>query len=849
MGCQRVKKHGSGLKAEEREALDTSDEQDTRMTDLDCEEALRRMRTIIRIGRDMLAENSASGVMRYIVDGALEVTSGSAAMAALRGPDQALQVMAVSGRGPSCWVPGRVLSPLDQCLCLKLPHGPALVELSENENDTDLQCVCGHEVGGGILGTSLWSAVEGSRGVLLVAGRRCEGDALDRMFVESLAGLAAMGLKHVDLRAEAERRFSELEAVRGAVERESAGRLMAERAFRQVQQEFKTLMDSASDLILVHDRDLRIRYVNPVVESLTGQPPDHYLDQGMEAIIPEREVASIFNSQLRQVLQSGKISSISFQLGSARDKRHMQARLTPVPEATGAVGSVLAVVRDITRFKRLEDRLRQAKREAEESNRAKSEFLANMSHEIRTPLNAVLGLAERLSFITEPREREEYVRMIKHSAHALLAIIDDILDLSKIEAGKFDVHEQEFELPALLEKVISPYRYQAQEKGLELVVSVGSGVPAWMRADPDKFSQVLTNLVSNAIKFTEEGSVEISVTHDSRDSNDMVVLVSVRDTGLGIPWNMQAKLFKSFSQLDSSYSKSFGGTGLGLAISKRLVEMLGGRIWVESMPGKGSSFMFTLPVGYVSKPVQASQPVPSARGLEERQPLSLLLAEDNRINQFFLKDYFESMGHSVDIAENGRLVLERLKSKPYDLILMDIQMPHMDGLEATRIIRSSTGEPWADIPIVALTAYALSQDRSKAMEAGMDAYVLKPINFEELEREIVHALKMRGGCSRNQVDRPSQPSVPDRSEVIKRMFMAEVPKRLESLRVQKAAQDLKGLSDEAHGLRNGAHFAGAKSIYALATELENSARQGLKQRALEAAEHLCAALEEYQHKN
>ncbi|EGJ51138.1 ATP-binding protein [Desulfocurvibacter africanus] len=848
MGWQHATKHGSGLKSDEQDARREPDEHGSRSSDLYIEEALRRMRILTRIGGEMLAGNSMSEVMQHIVDGALEVTSGSAAMAALVGPDLTFHVMAVSGRVPPCWAPGREFSPAEECLCRKLIQEPTVVELGDG-SEAGLQCACGYGLGSNLIGTSLWSAAEGSRGVLLVTDRRCKGDVLDSMFVESMAGLATLGLRHVDLRAEAERRFSELEAVRGAVERESAGRLVAERAFQQVQQEYKTLMDSASDLILVHDRDLRIRYVNPVVESLAGQPPEHYLGQGIEVIIPEREVAGVFNSHLRQVLQSGKDSSISFQLDSVRHKRHMQARLTPVQDAAGSMGSVLAVVRDITRFKRLEDRLRQAKREAEESNRAKSEFLANMSHEIRTPLNAVLGLAERLSFITEPRERDEYVRMIKHSAHALLAIIDDILDLSKIEAGKLDVHEQEFELAALLEKVVSPYRYQAQEKGLELAVSVGNAVPAWMLADPDKFSQVLTNLVSNAIKFTEEGSVEISVTNDNRDSRDMGLLVCVHDTGLGIPWDMQARLFNSFSQLDSSYSKSFGGTGLGLAISKRLVEMLGGRIWVESMPGKGSSFSFTLPIASVSKPAQPAPPTSSPVRLKDRQSLSLLLAEDNRINQFFLKDYFEAMGHSVDIAENGRLVLEKLRSKPYDLILMDIQMPHMDGLEATRIIRSSNDEPWADIPIVALTAYALSQDRSKAMEAGMDAYVLKPINFEELEREIVHALGTRGGRFRNQVARPPQPSVPDRSEVIKRMFLAEVPQRLDALRVHKEAHDLKGLSDEAHGLRNGAHFAGAKSIYALATELENSARQGRKQRALETAEHLFVALEEYLRKS
>ncbi len=656
-----------------------------------------------------------------------------------------------------------------------------------------------------------------------------------------------------DLRARCATLEQEARAARDAVEREVARRLEAERTSLQAQQEFKIFVDSASDLILIHDRDLRIRYVNPAVESVASRPRQDYLGKRIGEIIQDPEPAECFESSLRQVLRSGHGSSISFRMKSRRSERHMQARLAPVQNVAGEVGSVLAVVRDITRFKRLEERLRQAKREAEEASRAKSEFLASMSHEIRTPLNAVLGLAERLSVLKDPADKGEYARMIKHSADALLALIDDILDLSKIEAGKLDVHEQDFELAGLLEKIVSPYGYQAREKGLKLNVRIGSGVPAWLRTDADKLGQVLTNLVSNAIKFTEKGEVAVSAMLGSRGEERLTLLFCVRDSGMGIPEEMQPCLFKSFSQLDSSLSKGFGGAGLGLAISKRLVEMLGGEIWVESMPGRGSAFTFSLPVVGIRKPaprvLHAERP---AHGLKDIPALSFLLAEDNRINQFFLKDYFEAMGHAVDIAENGRIVLDMLKAKPYDLILMDIQMPHMDGLEATRTIRAATGEPWSGIPIVALTAYALSQDRSKALAAGMDAYVPKPINFEELEREIINALAARGGNARGGEAKPREAEAKPRrsvvsrpSEVIRRMFLSEVPQRQEALGAHLEAEDLEGLSGEAHGLRNGAHFAGAMDVYELATELENAARQGRREEALATARRLLDALSEY----
>jgi two-component system sensor histidine kinase/response regulator len=747
---------------------------------------------------------------------------------------------------------------------------------------------------------------------------------------------------------------------------------------------FKHMIDAAGDGLVLLDGQGRVEYCNRALKELLGYTSEELQGRSpcetfvpREASDPAPEAGRYF-ACLRKGVEGRTVEFDAFH----KEGRRIPVELTASAFTSGGETKELGSIRDITGRREVEQQLRGAAEIAESANRAKSEFLANMSHEIRTPMNGIMGMTELALETNLTLEQREYLELVKTSADALLGLINDILDFSKVEAGMLELETIDFRLRDTLGNTLNTLALRAHQKGLELAFDIPPEIPDALLGDPGRIRQVVTNLVGNAIKFTSQGEVLVEVRTERPGERETVLCIAVKDTGIGIAPDKQEAIFDSFTQADGSITRRFGGTGLGLAISRRLVELMGGRIWVESEEGRGSTFFFTcrlgiqsdppepaiparpealrsLPVlivddnatnrrilvqmvsnwgmrptavesgpqalaameravhadvpfplllidgnmpemdgftlaekiksnprvassrlvmltsagrrgdanrckelgisGYLMKPVKQSDlydAIATVLGAspgeresgrlvtrhslrEETRKYRILLAEDNPVNQRVAIRVLEKRGHQVTLACNGLEVLEKLDQGSFDVVLMDIQMPEMDGLEATRIIRKREEQNGTHIPIIAMTAHAMKGDREMCLDAGMDEYVPKPLKPVQLFTAM-NQLLSGGAEGRMTAQEAGVPTLElDREAILAnlegdeellaeiiQMFIEDAPNLLERIRTALGEGGLEEVQRNAHALKGAVGNFGKGEAYAAAQTMEQHGREG-----------------------
>ncbi len=514
-------------------------------------------------------------------------------------------------------------------------------------------------------------------------------------------------------------------------------RQQAEYKVLRSEEKYRTLVDNLTEIIFQTDRQNKLTFLNPVWQEITGYTQEESLGKGLDCYIAPEDLPEFYSLEKLLLDHSTdfcrQIIRIQAKEGGIR---YVEIFARLLEGKWGEVEGISGTLTDVTEQQLTQEKLINAKEEAEKASLIKAQFLSVMSHEIRTPLNAMLGISHLLLRRQPRADQEENLRMLKFSGENLLSLINDILDFNKIESGKITIEKNQFDLKKLCLGLQKSLSLKAEEKSIALQLVLDEAIPAQVIGDSTRLTQILNNLLDNAVKFTHEGRVKLSVKvleqHQDRIGFEFVV----SDTGIGISKEAQASIFEAFTQVHQNSHHQYGGTGLGLSIVKRLLDLLGSKIEVSSTIGKGSEFSFKLSFVPVQQQVLANtrEDDPSSK-LQDLQNAALLLVEDNPLNMLVLVQFFEIWGIKPDVAENGLQALARVREKSYDLVLMDLHMPEMDGIETTHQIRNKLG--LKELPIIALTANALPGIRNKVLAAGMNDYISKPFEPEDLYQKVL----------------------------------------------------------------------------------------------------------------
>ncbi len=547
--------------------------------------------------------------------------------------------------------------------------------------------------------------------------------------------------------------------------RSQVRRREAEEALRDSEEKFRTITNTATDAIIMMDHDGKVMFWNPAAERMFGHLRPEIIGRDLHATLAPSRYHDDYRKGLvhfREDGSGGVMGQVREFFGRRKDGTEFPVEISFASLQIKGRWFATGIVRDITVRKQMQESLNDALEEAQTASRAKSEFLAAMSHDIRTPMNAIIGMADVLVETELTTEQRRYVEVFQGAGETLLALINDILDLSKIEAGELQLERIEFKPHKLIKDSTLTFQDVAGKKGLELKDHITPDVPETLIGDETRLRQIFFNLLANAVKFTDRGNVRLEMVRPHREGEEEMLLCSVTDTGIGIPEEKQETIFSAFAQADASTTRRFGGTGLGLAICRRLAEMMGGRIWVKSEERKGSTFYFTARLGALGVPEhprpivhEQSRPVIDKPARERRTavtPLRILVVEDEENNLMLIQTFLKMEPYRIDIAADGETALGMMKADRFDIVLMDIQMPGMDGLTATRLYREWERENGVGpTVIIALTAYAMEVDARKSLEAGCDGHLTKPIK----KGRLLEAIDQYAG--RGSRERPEMP--------------------------------------------------------------------------------------------